>query len=492
MNHLRDILRFALPYLRPYWTRIVLGVALGIIFGTSNAAVVWGAKVLIERLSPPSEALAAVSALSTGGGQTAGLARQVASVDQVLRGFLDPWLPLAGRPPDLRQIAGGLFLLPLLMSLRGFLNYLSSYFLGWAGERVVNAIRLDVMRKFTRLSIDFFNRAKLGDLLTSMNADVAQLQRALAVGVSDLVKEPVTILSVAVLLLAINWQLTLFVMVFLPLCIVPVSILGRKVRRAARASVQAVTEQSSQLIEALSGMRVVKAFNLEDRQFERFQELSRQLVHHAMKGLQARELSNPLIEAVSALGIGILITFIYLKGIQFADMVTFLLGVVSFYTPVRRLAALHVIFTQASVSVDRLVAVLREQPTVQDPPRPRSLPAFQRDLRFEHVSFRYTDRDVLRDFQLVIPRGQRLGVAGESGSGKSTLVNLLFRFYDPTAGRLLIDGLDFREVAAAALRSQMALVSQEIVLFDQTVAENIAAGRPVATRAEVEEAARAA
>ncbi len=208
--------------------------------------------------------------------------------------------------------------------------------------------------------------------------------------------------------------------------------------------------------------------------------------------MRAREMVNPIIEVISAFGLSSLILYIAYRGVQFFDLVTFLGGTAMLYTPVKRLSQVHVTFVQASVAAERIAQVLAEKPTVLDPPRPRARPEFEREIVFENVSFGYNDRLVLQDFSLVIPRGLRLGVAGESGSGKSTLVNLLFRFYDPTVGRVLLDGVDVREFAGADVRSVMSLVSQDVVVFDMTVAENIACGRPGATRAEVESAAKAA
>jgi ABC-type multidrug transport system fused ATPase/permease subunit len=199
---------------------------------------------------------------------------------------------------------------------------------------------------------------------------------------------------------------------------------------------------------------------------------------------------NPIIEIISAFALSALILYIAFRNIQFTDLLTFLGGTAIMYTPIKRLSQVHVVFSQASVAADRIGQVLLEQPSVRDPAHPRPLGRFEREIVFDRVGFRYDDRPVLVDFSLAVPRGQKLGVAGESGSGKSTLVNLLFRFYDPQSGSIRIDGLDLREVAEADLRSQLALVSQDIVIFDLTVAENIACGRPGATRAEVEVAAR--
>jgi len=155
-------------------------------------------------------------------------------------------------------------------------------------------------------------------------------------------------------------------------------------------------------------------------------------------------------------------------------------------------AGLHVYYQQASVGVERLIKILNEQPTVKEPASPKAMKPFAHEIRFENVTFAYHDRAVLRNFSLTIPFGMKLGVVGESGSGKSTLVNLLFRFYDPQEGRILIDGQDIRELSTFDLRAQMALVSQEIILFDQTIAENIACGRAEASRNEIEAAAKAA
>ena len=211
-----------------------------------------------------------------------------------------------------------------------------------------------------------------------------------------------------------------------------------------------------------------------------------------MKGVQAKELVNPLIETFSTIGLGVLIIYIFANNYTLPDIVSFLVGIVTMYTPIKKLGNLHVMFKQASVGVDRLQTVMNEQPSVREPANPKPVAAFRSAITLEDISFSYGHTTVLDHLTLSVPRGHRLGIAGESGSGKSTLVNLLFRFYDVTSGAIKVDGLDVREVSAADLRHQMALVSQEIVLFDQTIAENIALGKLGATQAEIEAAAKAA
>jgi len=381
---------------------------------------------------------------------------------------------------------------PLLVAIRGFVGYLSSYCMAWVSERVVNDLRVDVLKKLTGLSLDFFNRSTLGDLLTRVNGDTLSLQRCLSLGFSDLIKEPITIVGILAALCLIDWRLTLGAMIFFPVCVVPIIVLGRKARRASKATVDVNVTQASLLVEMLSGIRVVKAFGMEAQQVERFRKLSRDLVHYGMKGIRAREQINPIIETVSMIGFGLLIVYVAYQHRNIGDMVGFLTGLVFFYTPVKKLAGLHVLFEQTSVGVGRLMHILAEQPSVHESPQAKPLSRFTSAIEFQGLSFSYGKQPVLRDIDLKISRGMKLGVAGESGSGKSTVVNLLFRFYDPPAGAIRSDGVDLRAMSVRDLRQLMALVSQETVLFDLTVAENIACGKPGATRAEIEFAARAA
>ncbi|MBI4661683.1 MAG: ABC transporter ATP-binding protein [Verrucomicrobia bacterium] len=491
MNNLQSILRFGWPYLRRYCGRFLAGLLLGLLFGLSNASFVWATKTLIGRMAPAS---VAVSAAETSANQKkmTFLTETRFALEKATDRLVDDWLPYAGRPMDWRQLAGGLLFLPLLAGFRGTVGYLNSYCMAWVSERVVNDLRIDVLEKLSGLSLDFFNRSTTGDLLTRVNQDTASLQRCLSLGFADLVKEPVTVLSILLGVLLINWQLTLIAMVFFPLCVVPIVLLGKKVRKASKGSLSATVSQASLLVEMVSGIRVVKAFGLEQQQVARFRKLSKDLVHHGMKGMRAREQVNPIIETISMIGLGLLVVHIAYQQRTVDEMVAFLTGMALIYTPVKKLAALHVLFEHTSVAIERLLQIFREVPTVRELPDAPPIKSFRLNVIFHDVSFSYGHKLVLEHLHLTIPRGMKLGVAGESGSGKSTLVNLLFRFYDPVDGAIRIDGQDLRGISTDDLRRLMALVSQEVVLFDLSVAENIACGKPGASRAEVEAAARAA
>lgn len=487
MEKIINVLRFGWPYLRPYKQRMFMGMLLAAVFGLSNGVFVWATKTVLDRLVP--DAASPLAATTSMPGITSEWAAKTKAVaDEIL----DPWLPLKGRPLDWRQVLGGLLLLPLPVFLRGAVGYLSGYCLMWAGERMLNNLRTAVLKKLNTLSLDYFHRSTMGDLITRIHGDATVLRNCLSNGLSDAVKDPTTIVTLCTAMCLIDWKLALAVMTFFSIAIIPMRLLSKKARRASQGLVSASISQASMLVEAFTGIRVVKAFSLEGEQVNRFCRLSDQLVHHGMKGVQARGMGHPVIETISMFGVGVIVLWIIYTGQTLSNTSAFLMSTLLLYQPVKRLAALNIMLSESSVSVDRLMHIFQEQPTVKEPPQPKHLPHFTTSLRFEDVSFSYGKQMVLHNINLDIPRGFKLGIAGESGCGKSTLINLLFRFYDPTHGRVTMDGIDLRGIAGADLRAQMALVSQEVVLFDLTVAENIACGRRGATRAEVEQAARMA
>jgi subfamily B ATP-binding cassette protein MsbA len=501
VHNFSKVLRFGWKYMRPYWTRLVLGIVFGMLCGLTAASFIWATRTLAERLENP-EVVAAEKAADakTQAKEEKSLVRklptswqpQAERLKESTDRFLDEWLPRAGRDLSLRHLIGGILFLPLLAFIRGATDYVSNYCMSWVSERVVNNLRGDVLSKITTLSLDYFNRAATGDLMTRINADTTNFHRALRQGCSDFIKEIFTMLGVLTTLLILDPALTLFLMIFFPAVLVPLFVLGKKARKASREIRKANVSQNSMIIEALMGIRVVKAFNLEKMQIQRFRDFSKKLVHHGMKGAQAKELVNPLIEVIGTLGVGVLVVYLFKTEQSLEDLVSIIMGLLLFFVPIKKMAAVHILFEQASAGVERLLELLHEKPTVVEPARPVPLTNFTKEIRFENVTFSYGEKQVLNRVDLRLPRGFKLGVAGESGSGKTTLVNLLYRFYDVTGGAVKIDGIDVRELSFQDLRQQMALVSQDIFVFRTSVAENIAAGKVGATRDEIEAAARAA
>ena len=481
MNQLRRVLAFGLPFLWPYRTRFLAGVALAVFFGLTNGAFVLATKTLFERLSP-SPVLA---------GQT-----DPQSITSRFSGefahFMEKVLPRAGERITPLQAAGAVLLLPFLVALRAIANYLNAYCMTWVSARVVRDMQLRILEKLHSLSLDYFNKSTLGDLTTHISGDTRQIYATMNNGFADLLKEPFTLLSILIGMFLIDSRLTLAAMVILPLVIAPILLAGNRIKRLARQTVSVGIAQGSGLIEALAGIRLIKAYGLEDFQLDRYRRESLTLVNLEVKKTQAGKLVNPVIEVVSTLGLGILIIVVFATHQSVSDFVGFLTGLVMLPNPVKRLAQMHVDLVSATVSCERLEKFFAQQPSVREPASPAPFAPLARELTLEKVFLDYGHDHVLLGVDLRIPKGHKLGLAGPSGSGKSSLINLLPRFYDPTSGRVLWDGRDLKEFSTPALRQQIALVSQDVVLFDASVAENIALGREGATRAEIEDAARRA
>ena len=481
MNQLRRVLAFGLPFLRPYRTRFLAAVGLALFFGVSNGAFVLATKTLFERLSPSPVVVGQVDPQSLAtrfSGEFAEIMEKV--------------LPRSGQPITPLQIAGAVLFLPLLMLLRSGTSYLSAYCMSWVSTRVVRDMQLRVLEKLHSLSLDYFNKSTLGDLTTHISGDTRRIFDAMNNGFSDLIKEPITLLSILAGMIMIDAKLTLAAIVILPLVTLPILIVGNRLKQIARKSISVGISQGSGLIEALSGIRLIKAYGLEKFQLDRYRDESLKLVNLEVKKTQAGKLVNPVIEVISTLGLGVFIIVVFATNQSVSDFVGFLTGLIMLPSPVKRLAQMHVDLVSATISCDRLENFLSLNPSVEEPTAPTPLLPLSKGLHLEKVYLDYGHKHVLQDIDLRIPMGYKLGLAGASGSGKSSLINLLPRFYAPTSGRILWDGRDLSTLHSRDLRSQIALVSQDVVLFDASVADNIGLGRVGATRPEIEEAARKA
>jgi len=481
VNQLRRVLGFGLPFLWPYRSRFVAGIALAVFFGVSNGAFVLATKTLFERLSP--------SPVAAGQTDPQGLASRLS---EDFAAGMEKVLPRSGQPITPWQAAGAVLFLPCLMLLRSGASYLSAYCMTWVSVRVVRDMQIRVLEKLHSLSLDYFNKSTLGDLTTHIGGDTKRIYDAMNNGFSDLIKEPFTLLSILAGMIIIDAKLTLAAMLILPVVLVPILIVGNRLKRLAKRTVAVGISQGSGLLEALTGIRLIKAYGLEGFQLDRYRTESLELANLDVKKVQAGKLVNPVIEVACTLGLGVLIIVVFATHQPVADFVGFLTGLVMLPSPIKRLAQMHVDLISATVSCERLEKFFALQPSVQEPPAPAPLSPLGRELVLQKVYLDYGHDHVLRGIDLRIPTGHKLGLAGPSGSGKSSLINLLPRFYDPTAGRILWDGRDLRSFSTRDLRSHIALVSQDVVLFDTSVAENIALGKSSPTRAEIEEAAKLA
>lgn len=502
MQELKKIWAFGLPYLRPYMPRFVLGIALSIFFGISNGLFVVSVNTIFNRLTPMSavtakpsvtEAPVAVPANESFGKKMKALwKKKTTCIGESFKQTSNEWLPRVGQKITWKQLLGGFSLLPLVMGFRAMASYFSTYCLTWVSARVIRDMQVAALRKAQELSMAFFQKMPVADLYARITSDTNAIYTAMTNGFIDTVREPFAILSILISMLVIDWKLTLISVCMLPLVAIPVVSSGRRLKALTQRFTGLTVTQSGGLLEALAAVRIVKAYAMEALQLRSFREQANIGVTMSVKTAQTRNLLNPLIEILSMLGVGFLLVFVFSTNAKPGNLVAFLTALLLAPLSIKRIANLHLTLQMTSVSTKRLEELFSEKPTVVEPTSPRSIKSFREGIRLENVTFSYGHTDVLHEISFEIPKGKKIGLAGESGSGKSTLINLLMRFYDPTRGKVLFDGHDLREYASKDLLHRMALVSQDVVLFNLPVGINIGFGKEGATQHEIEQAAKRA
>ncbi len=396
------------------------------------------------------------------------------------------------------QVFAVAFLLPIVMAARGTFDFLGTYLMNWVGLRVVMDLRARVFEHLQSQSLDFYTGAQTGELISRVTNDVGLVQASISNVIEDVIKQPVTLVSVLGWLLYTDWKLTLAALVLFPICLVPIIIFGRKTRKASLASQEHQAALLSVLHEAIVGLRVIKVFSMEDREAGDFRELCRRVFGQRMRVISARALSTPIIEIVAGLGAGVAFVYAFHAHIAGSELISVCIGLFSLYEPVKKISRVHLQIQESMGGTERIFQLLDQKPTIVELPSARALPRLQKAIRFEHISFRYErapdgrNGTVLDDVDVEIPAGSVFAIVGASGAGKTTLFNLVPRFYDPTGGAIKIDGFDIREATFKSLREQIGLVTQETFLFNDTVANNIAYGKPGATLEEIVRAAKQA
>jgi subfamily B ATP-binding cassette protein MsbA len=388
--------------------------------------------------------------------------------------------------------------IPIVFVIRGAAGYLNSYFIQLVGTRVLEAVRLDFFRKLQVLPLSFFQKNSTGDLLSRGLADANQLQFTLTNVANELIKSPVTLLSAVIVIANLAYHengvpLVLVSLAVVPLSVLPIRYVGKKlIKRAGKiqAELGAVTNIFS---ENLSATREVRAFGLESREVARFTAVSQILIRAQMKFTKYEKALTPLIEIVSAVGISITLLYAYQIHLDQDTFTTLIMAIYASYEPIKKLGGLNNDMKRGLGSLDRLEAVLHAPETITDAPNAIAYPRAIGELTFETVSFAYmSDEPVLQNVTVRIPAGTVCALVGPSGAGKSTFANLVPRFFDPVAGRVTLDGHDLRALKLADLRRNIAVVSQDPVLFNDTIFNNLLIARPEATAADVEAAAHAA
>jgi ATP-binding cassette, subfamily B, bacterial MsbA len=477
---LADILRLC----RPFRSRLILGVVMGLIAGLVEPLLLVAVVVVLNAVFPGS------------------VDDQVGKWAARLQQNLGWW-------PSARDFVGGLvappragggtpwvvLLIPGAMLLRNLSTYLNTYLMNWVAIRAVGNLRQQMFDRVIRLPMAFHHKVASSELLSRLVSDIQTIHSVVLIAAQSLIKDPVTLLSTGVALFLAFPDLMFASLLIFPVFVVPVAVFSRKVRKSAKSAQDKIADIVSVLQEALIGVRVVKAYQLETIMSQRLRGETDRLNSFWMRLVRALEIPGPLIEFVGSVALAALLFWLASRTTGRTGAVsffTFVLGVFSLYKPLKAVIRVHAQLLQAKAASRRAFELMATPSELIEPAQPKPLVAAGAVIQFDHVSFAYGDKPALADFSLTVQPGQMVALVGQTGSGKTTVTNLLLRFHDPQQGAVRIGGTDVREVATADLLRQIAVVTQETILFNDTIRRNLELGRPGATEAEIQRAARLA
>jgi subfamily B ATP-binding cassette protein MsbA len=379
---------------------------------------------------------------------------------------------------------------------KGVGRYIQEYFIKTAGQMVIQDIRNDLYRHSLSLSMGYYSRSSTGNVMSRILNDVGALQRSAADVLVDGVKESLTLIGLTALAFTTDWKLAAIAFLVLPVCVLPASVLGRRIKKNTRLGQQTIGNLTRLLQEALSGIKVIKAFGTEKHEEERFTAENFRFYRFIRKVLKYDAAAAPAVEILSSFGIAAVLWYglhrVLSGAMTQGDLTSFLTAMMMMYTPVKRLTKVSNTIQSAMGAAERVFELMDEVPDIKDSSTSLDLKRARGEVVFDQVGFGYEEDQVLNDFSLEVNPGEVVALVGPSGGGKSTVVGLLNRFYDPQQGRILIDGQDLRNLTLDSLKQNIALVDQETFLFNDTIRNNIRYGKPDADDAAVEEAARQA
>ena len=399
---------------------------------------------------------------------------------------------------DMQNLLAISFSVPVLMALKNAAGYVQNYLMSWIGQRVTQELREDLFRHLHKLSLDFYGEHKSGEILARVTNDLTLVQSALQFVPLYVIRDSLTVVALFGVLFFLNWRFTLMALTTLPIAAALLIILGRKMRDSSIKSQAIMGQIYHRFQESLQAMMLIKAYNYEDGAIAKFQAENASFFDQMMRYLRATALSGPLMEFLGSIIIAFLIYYcgreIVLGRMTPGDFSAFLAAFFAAYAPTKNLARLNSEVQRGLASGERIFQVLDEKPRIIDRPGARRFAGLRDEVRVEGLTFQYPSREVpaLKGLDLRVRRGETVALAGPSGSGKSTFIQLLLRLYDTDQGRILLDGTDLREFAVRSVREHVGLVTQETILFHDTVYANIVIGRAGVTPGDVERAARVA
>lgn len=384
----------------------------------------------------------------------------------------------------------------VLYFMKGAFEYAQHYLMNYIGQQVVMNLRNRVFEHIHRLSLRFFAKKSTGMLMARINQDVSLVQGTVSDAIASIIREPLNIIGFLCVLFYLNWRWTLIAIIVLPFIGILIDRLGKKLRKITWNAQERVSDLTIVLHETITGAPIVKAFMMEDREVERYKDTNKAYFNELMRAVRVISLSSPLMEFLGACGLALILWFggnQVLRGqITTGTFFAFVTALLMMYAPIKKLTGVNNLIQQGLAGADRVFEILDTKPDIVSLPGAPEMRPLEKQITYKGIEFRYEEKNVLEGIDFEVKKGEIVAFVGESGVGKTTLVNLLPRFYDATSGVILIDGQDIKEADLASLRRQIGLVTQETILFNDTVRNNIAYGYMEASQKEIEAAARAA
>ena len=478
MRQLTRLLRYAAPYWWQLLSSVILMAAVGLL--DSFRFLLIGP--ILDRVLNPNSPAHDMQLFRIPGG------RAIELQQFVPRNFQNPWTIVA-------------FALVASTLLKGLFDYAGTYLVSYAGFGLITDLRNDLYNAILRRSAAFFQKHTTGTLLSTIINDIERVQFAMSSVLAEFLQQVFTLIFTAAAVILLGKRLAWVLLLFLPAILFSSTKIGRRVRHTTRRGQDKLADIQNILHETITGNRIVKAFGMESWEVARFRSAAKRLFRANLRSVAAAAVSSPLMDTFGAIAIALLLLLgrnqIHQGAFTPGTFLAFIVLVFKLYDPVRKFAMFNNSFQQAVGASSEIFKFTDSEDDVREKPAAKPLPPFSKTVVFERATFSYEGngdgaREILREIDLEVKAGEVLAIVGSSGAGKSTLVHLIPRFFDLTSGRLLIDGHDVRDLTLASLRSQIGIVTQETVLFNDTVRNNIAYGQPHVSQKSVEAAARAA
>lgn len=482
MNYFRKILTFAGPYRRYGYLNILFNILYALFSALSFAALIPMLDVLFEKSKPIT---------------SKPLYTDIGSLESYLKDSLYYQVGNVAGDNKMQALVLVIGLVLILFLLKNFFNYMAMYFITFLRNGVLKDLRNALFNQIVRLPLSFYSEKKKGDVIARITSDVLEIQHSFLSILELIVREPLTIFFTILVMFFISTKLTVFVFVFIPVAGMLISRIGKSLKRRSDRVQREQGMFLSLVEETLGGLRVVKAFNAENDFGAKFSRSTNRFFHFSNSLLNRQNLASPVGEFLGILVIGVLLWFggrmvLIENSLDASSFIAYMGLAYNILTPAKAISKASYGVKKGNAAAERVLEILETEPEIQDLPDATTKTTFDQDLTFEQVSFQYQDERVLHEIELHIPKGKTVALVGQSGSGKSTLASLVLRFYDVTQGRILIDGTDIRTIKQEALRNLIGLVTQDSILFNDTVHNNILIGKPDATSEEVIAAAKVA